>query len=110
MSIYQIARKKHLKVKIKSLAAEAKIIRREEQKTQDNIVRGSLYSHRVGIVRDEARLSQLAYAFLRNRTYKSIEPKSKKFISVSKLSRIIKNFGGLHDDDLYLKVEKWLQL
>ena len=65
-----------LKVKIKSLAEEARIIRREEQlakaarQTQKLL---SLHEHRVGTVRRASRHSQLAYGFLRYVPYEKME-------------------------------------
>lgn len=68
----------HLKVKIKALAEEARIIRKEEKKwkggTQE---RASLHEHRVNSLRHEARCSYLAYAFLRNVPYLTVERSSK---------------------------------
>lgn len=74
-----------LKVKIKSLAEEARIIRLEEHracgrrvapgevKGRDDWKRTELYFHRVKDVRAEQRHSLLAYAFLRGRSYASCE-------------------------------------
>jgi hypothetical protein len=63
-----------LKVKIKSLAAEARIIRREEKQSTGRL-RWELWQHRVEVVRREARLSQIAYGFLRGKRYDQIEKK-----------------------------------
>lgn len=86
-------RRIHLKVKIKSLAAEARIIRKEERKLQDRAKRinhphgnpdraekmhwriNSLALHRTGGVRWEARHTLLAYAIFRNKPYNKIEQK-----------------------------------
>jgi len=74
-----------LKVKIKSLAAEAQIIRKEEvkrkgRKTNEplawNDIYCDLHKHRVLNVRQEARATLLAYAYLRQRTYKQVEGKA----------------------------------
>jgi hypothetical protein len=79
-----------LKIKIKHLALEPAIIRKEEQKVlntaryyrkkQDGIAAKkhyenyfSLYHHRVNNVRDEARATQLAYAFCRGKEYLKVE-------------------------------------
>ncbi len=96
-------RVKMLKVKIKSLAEEARIIRREELralgwrlsptkrkdmgkgyvqrnpnyyviKYRDAALHEELRNHRVGDVRREQRVSLLAYAFLRNKTLAACEP------------------------------------
>lgn len=96
---------KHLKVKVKSLAAEARIIRLEENrakgrrlsntkrveaiqsgvyvrndkyyeiKGRDNDLRKSLYRHRTTSIWHEARHALLAYAFLRGRDYAAVEKK-----------------------------------
>jgi hypothetical protein len=66
--------KTYLKIKIMSLAAEARIIRREEKKWPGAAdVRWGLYSHRVATVRPEARVALLAYAYLRGRPYVALE-------------------------------------
>lgn len=56
-------RRAELRVKIKSLAAEARIIRREELRSKERgrrAERESLYAHRTYEVRREARSSLLA--------------------------------------------------
>ena len=68
----------YIKVKILSLAAEAKIIRKQEQKARahgNRSLRIGLADHRRGIVRHEARHAQLAYGFLRGMPYKKMEAK-----------------------------------
>jgi len=73
-----------------SLAAEAKIIRQQEKQRAKQLrhalrfnyekaakyhdkVREGLYLHRIGIVREEARATNIAYGFLRNKQYSQIE-------------------------------------
>ena len=81
-----------LKIKSKHLAAESKIIRKEElklrqkvryriQRGKDNIERlqGDLWSlgyHRKNIVRQAARNTHLAYNFLRGNDYAVVENES----------------------------------
>jgi hypothetical protein len=68
----------YIKVKILSLAAEARIIRRQEAKArahEDLFLRMGLADHRKGIVRHEARHALLAYGFLRGTPYKKMEAK-----------------------------------
>ncbi len=72
---------KMLKVKIKSLAAEARIIRTEERRAlsgrkPDGRLYGELRDHRRRDVRKEQRASLLAYAFLRGKPLSACEPKS----------------------------------
>lgn len=79
-----------LKVKVKSLAAEAKIIRQEEVKAKksaqwndvrQNIVerckyediRENLYRHRIDVVRFECRCAELARAFINGVPYRTVE-------------------------------------
>ena len=85
-----------LRVKVKSLAAEARIIRLEEHRAKgrrkcgsgvhpdykawlgrDDERRVSLYFHRIRDVRKEARSALLAYAFLRGRDYATCEKPAK---------------------------------
>lgn len=82
---------KYLKIKIKSLASEAQMIRQEEHKTRRNYQRirdrqgleeaydrevdtfWGLRLHRTGHVRQETRESLLAYAFIRGQSYRTAE-------------------------------------
>lgn len=106
-------RKTHLKIKIHTLADEARHIRREEQKLRKQQkwakdtgntqtwadvhgARMDLADHRRGIVRSATRECLLAYGYLRGMPYKRIEascrpgnePDSKA------IAKIIKRFGG----------------
>ncbi len=73
----------YLKVKIKSLAAEAKIIRHDEEvwryreTDKGRPTFFGLRQHRIWDVRNEARSAQLAYAFLRGKPYATTEPTGK---------------------------------
>jgi hypothetical protein len=87
-------RAKALKVKIKSLAAEAGIIRLEERRARrDDRLRCELHEHRVGIVRSEQRHSLLAYAFLRGRSYAAAEPKAAKAPDWTRVAKLVEKFG-----------------
>lgn len=96
--------KTYLKVKIASLAAEAIIIKREEQKWKevpfliDNLhVTHPLYfglrAHRVEVVRRECRASNIAYGYLRGRAYKQIENKCHEAPNWERVADIIRTFG-----------------
>ena len=98
-------RRVHLKVKIKSLAAEAKIIRREERLVLEKIRRGwtdrvwafdTLQSHRKGVVRTEARASHLAYAFIRGKAYRTVEAtvRAGNEPDWEKVTDLVWRFGG----------------
>ncbi len=67
-----IDRREMLRVKVKSLAEEARIIRKEERRTFGRL-RELLHHHRVWRVRMEARASHLAYGFIRGRTLEQME-------------------------------------
>ena len=62
-----------LKVKLKTLAAEARIIRFHEQRARGQL-RERLRAHRVQPVRSEAHATHLAYGFIRGRARFRIEP------------------------------------
>jgi len=55
----------YLKVKILSLAEESRIIRKETRAAKQDSIKNGLYLHRVWVVRTEARVTYLAYGFLR---------------------------------------------
>jgi hypothetical protein len=101
----------YLRVKIKSLAAEATIIRHEEVKAkahrvpletngvgkevwETNPLFFGLRAHRVGTVRNEARTSLIAYAFLRQRNYKAMETIVHVMPDWAGVHRNILRFGG----------------
>lgn len=108
---------KFLKVKVKSLAAEARIIRLEEKRAgKNNVVREHLHRHRTRDVRMEQRASLLAYAFLRGRPLAAVEPKrgaEREWQAAARWKRvaeIVKKFGPglptLTDQESALKA--WL--
>lgn len=83
-----------LRVKEKSLAAEARMIRHEEKKAIKSAkwhrekqeveeagaferVRKSLYEHRIDVVRFEARATNLARAYIKGTPYRAIERSTK---------------------------------
>ena len=87
-----VDRREFLKVKVKSLAAEARIIRKMEKKTRGGIREG-LHLHRVLDVRKEARASHLAYGFIRGRTLAQMEQKSKTPPNWAAVERMCKRYG-----------------
>lgn len=97
-------RRVELKVKIKSLAEEARIIRLEERKAKE---RGDwqlfhrLQDHRRGVVRSEARHSQLAYrTFLGKCRYPEEEFRTRTPIDFKKLSQLVVSFGPVWNYDV----------
>lgn len=122
----------HLRVKLKTLAAESRIIRKEEQKAKRRArnssvpeMRAAYYQayrhfrdHRRGVVRRAARHTLLALGFLRGKTYAELEPYSEKEPSWSHVhgnavrfsvpewkARMTKNF---EDEETRKKWEAWL--
>lgn len=97
----------YLKVKIKSLAAEAKIIRAEERKSSKSLDHAKtpeardkanarycgLRGHRTGIVREEARYSLIAYGYLRSVPYAAIET-TERTPDWERVMKIAQRFGA----------------
>lgn len=93
-------RNAYLRIKLKSLAAEARIIRREEKRAneyRDFDLQNSLTLHRKGTVRSEARATLLAYQYLRGIPYAACEkpnPKKHNPIDMDAVKRMVKKYGG----------------
>lgn len=99
----------YLRVKIRSLAEEAKIIRSEERKisfevkerhprrtlsTEKDPVFFGLRQHRVEDVRREARASLLAYGLLRGRVYEQIERSCHEMPDISRVRDLVQKYGA----------------
>jgi|GEM_PF-5783179 len=102
----------YLKMKIKSLTEEARIIRVEERKylghgrkaagrnvAVEHVAAhygtyNALRSHRVREVRSEQRCSLLAYAYIRGKKYAQIENKPARAPDWKRVSQIVKKFAG----------------
>lgn len=85
-----------LKVKIKSLAEEARIIRFEEKKARRTALLNELYLHRIIDVREECRAALLAYGYLRGKPLCKIEPRRDKYTADHidrRAHQIVKKFG-----------------
>lgn len=83
----------YLKVKIKSLAAEAKIIKQETKRARSVSIKNGLYRHRIDVVRVEARHTQLAYGFLRGRAYHQIEKNACQIPNWAKVRKMVEKYG-----------------
>lgn len=83
----------YLKVKIKSLAEEAKIIRKETKRAKSISIKNGLAEHRRGVVRFEARHTLLAYGFLRGLEYHQMEQKASEAPDWAKVKRMIERYG-----------------
>ena len=86
--------RQYLKVKIKSLAAEAKIIREETKRARCPSIKNGLYRHRIDVVRVEARHTHLAYGFLRGKTYHQIEKKAEVAPNWVKVRKMVEKYGS----------------
>lgn len=113
----------YLKIKIKSLAAEARIIRHRERRLRRFKVKGEaaisrkvgqlsdkakatwfgLHSHRTREVRGEARSSLLAYGYLRGTPYLAMESKCHTKPDWLNIGRMIEKYGPAKLDDKALK-------
>jgi hypothetical protein len=82
-----------LKVKIKSLTAEARIIRLEEGRSR-GALRASLRAHRQWDVRREQRATQLAYGYLRGRARVQIEPGAHTEPDWDRVKAMVKKYGA----------------
>ncbi|MFA5024226.1 MAG: hypothetical protein WC523_04680 [Patescibacteria group bacterium] len=91
----------HLRIKIKSLAAEAAIIRKEANKT-NGMIKWGLNYHRTTVVREHARLNQLVYGLLRRVPYKAMETKCYKAPDFKKILELAARFG--ENDKAYMEL------
>jgi len=82
-----------LKVKIKSLTAEARIIRLEEGRSRGEL-RDQLRAHRQRDVRRETRATQLAYAYLRGRPRTACEPAAHTEPDWDRVKAMVKKYAG----------------
>ena len=100
----------YLKVKIKSLADEARIIRHEERKSLNSgrFCKGKqglqkeseksyylyrkLRDHRIGIVISEARASLIAYAFIRGKSFASLNEVKPDFKELTQIHGYYHNY------------------
>jgi|SRR6185369_8384312 len=90
-----VDRREMLRVKVKSLAEEARIIRREEQRSWGPL-RNELHAHRVRALRQAARQAHLAYGLIRGRTIGQME--NRRWIDLPSVDReaiikMLKKYG-----------------
>lgn len=103
----------YLRVKIKTLAAEAAIIRHEERKflprwrSYEDPTYFRLRDHRIQQVRHESRCALLAYAFLRDKPYAAMEQKCWEAPDVARVTRLINRFGQTNNITVE-SVKEWM--
>lgn len=90
-------RRLFLKVKIKSLVAESRIIRQEERRQNCPYTRTDLLEHRRGVVRFHSRINNLAYGFIRGRSYRQMERSTHTSPDWNKVWGLVKRFGACFD-------------
>lgn len=90
-----------LKIKIKSLAEEARIIRHEERKLH-GFEKWKLQHHRKTVVRNAARRTLLAYQVLRKRDFRPNLRKERCMFhdaeDYKEVSRMVGKYGGQLDE------------
>lgn len=95
-----IDRREMLKIKLISLADEARTIRRLAQRTHGQL-RHEMNVHRKGVVGDAARATHLAYGFIRGRTLEQME--SRRNVGLPPY------LASQYDDRLFAEVRKMLK-
>ncbi len=106
-----------LKVKICSLAAEARIIKRMEKRLFKAVRRNpkcqeqaqSLFWHRIGDVRWASRDTLLAYGFLRGHPYKTMEPKRYSDPDWKAIANMVSKYGHGDGRAIMQHFEQWKQ-
>lgn len=99
-------RRLHLKIKIKTLAAEAEIIRFEAKKVKE-WDKWCLNDHRTDIVRKAARRNLLAYAMMRGKPYSKVEPKTNTPLEKYHFEQIVGIARRFGCSDLE-QIEQWI--
>jgi hypothetical protein len=95
-------RREMLRVKLKSLAEEARIIRREERRT-NGFLREELHDHRVKNVRQAARNTHLAYGFIRGRTWEQMEATYAVEPDWDSIDKMLGKYGPFGNERLHAK-------
>ena len=95
-----------LKINVKSLAAEARFNRLEKNRASVGWIKWELDAHRTGPLRQEARVAQLAYAFVRGVPYRVVESSVKDPSSMEYVRKLVGRKlqrMGCPSDDTVLK-------
>jgi len=90
-------RNPYLRVKLKSLAEEARIIRVEEKRAnlaRDYELQGCLRWHRIDIVRKASRETLLAYQYLRGIPYSVVEKEGSEEPNWKSVLSMIRRYGN----------------
>lgn len=100
-----------LKIKLKSLAAEVRIIKSQERKMRGPnwgacYQRSLLQRHRLDDIRPEIRATHLAYGYLRGRTVDQIESCAKTAPDWERVYAMVKKYGAYSQRDR-AKFDTW---
>lgn len=89
-----VDRREFLRIKVASLVAETKIIRKAERKT-NGVLRDEMRNHRALVVRRESRHAGLALGLIRGRTLEQMEPNRRKDNEPDhkKIEAMLKRYG-----------------
>jgi hypothetical protein len=100
----------YLKIKLKSLAAESIIIRKEMAKFDGpSEAYQGLHLHRVNDVRDESRSALLAYTFLKGKkTYKEIEKSCYTPPNWKRVEKLVTTYGAKGDEKV-AQLQRFIQ-
>lgn len=96
-----------LRVNVKSLAAEARLIREEIRKARNPEAKASLACHRSWRVKPESRLAQLALAYVKGVPYRVVERTAKTPVDSAKLTNKLSRFTNHVDANV---VRNWLTM
>jgi len=99
--------KQKFRINIKSLTYESKAIRKEEKKTK-GLDRQELYLHRTVNLREESRITLLAYGFCKSLPYKKIETTTKNPLTPEMIHRIFLKLKRKNLDISKEDVKMWL--
>jgi len=105
-------RNPYLRVKLKSLAEEARIIRIEElraNKARNFDLQNGLRGHRVATVRRATRETLLAYQFLRGVPYAKVEKPNSNPVDLLAVLRMVKRYGDLKSGTEEQALKEWME-
>lgn len=99
-----------LKIKLKHLAEEARIIRKEEWRlkaAREYRVLNNIHAHRIHVVRPESRATHLAYGFLRGQPLSLMEAHPLTEPSWDRVESMALKYGTQSKTDLKETLKRW---
>lgn len=92
---YIIDRREMLTIKLKALAAEARIIRQAERRMPGGLGI-EMRLHRIQVVRSASRHTHLALGFIRGRAYGQLEAKAYVQPDWDRVKKMVKHYSAMH--------------